>query len=58
MRSVKGSVSNSFDTEIVRILIEHGAALDIEDEKGRTPLDMVDPETEIGKMLLEADAGE
>jgi len=53
-----GTLSNSFDTEIVLSLIEHGAALDIEDEQGRTPLDIAGPETEIGKMLLEAAAGE
>jgi hypothetical protein len=33
--------------EVVRILIEHGAALDIEDDDGQTPLDIAVPGSEI-----------
>lgn len=54
----KGIVSNSFDTEIVRILIDHGADMTIENEQGQTPLDLAGPDTEIGKILREAGAGE
>ena len=54
----KGLVSNGFDIEIVRALIEHGAALDVQDGKGQTPLEIAGPDTEIGKLLLEAGAGE
>ncbi len=52
----KGLVSNDYDTEIIRLLIKHGATLDIEDNKGQTALDIVGPDSEIGQMLLEADA--
>lgn len=42
--------------EVVRILIEHGAALNIEDEDGRTPLDLAVPGSEIWQLLREAGA--
>jgi uncharacterized protein len=54
----KGLISNNFDIEIIRALIEHGAALNVKDGKGQTPLDMAGLDTEIGKLLLEASAGE
>jgi ankyrin repeat protein len=43
--------------EVLRILIEQGAILDVEDEGGQTPLDVAVPETKIWEMLLEAGAG-
>ena len=43
--------------EVVRILIEQDALLDVEDENGQTPLDIAVPETKIWEMLLEAGAG-
>jgi ankyrin repeat protein len=44
--------------EVVRILIEHGAALDIEDEGGQTPLDLALPGSEMWQLLREAGATE
>jgi ankyrin repeat protein len=54
----KANFSNSFDIEIIHILLENGAALNIADDQGNTPLDLIGPETDIGKMLLEAGAGD
>ena len=42
--------------ESARILIEHGAALDIEDAQGRTPLDIALPD--VAEILREAGAAE
>lgn len=44
--------------EVVRILIEHGAALDIENDDGQTPLDLALPGSEMWQLLREAGAGE
>jgi ankyrin repeat protein len=54
----KGLVSNSFDIEIVRALIEYGAALDVKDGQGQTPLDIAGSDTDIGELLLAAGSGE
>ncbi len=53
----RGSENENY-LEVVRILIEHGAALDIEDDDGRTPLDIAVPESEIWQILREAGAKE
>jgi ankyrin repeat protein len=42
--------------ESARVLIEHGAALDIEDAQGRTPLDIALPD--VAEILREAGAAE
>jgi ankyrin repeat protein len=41
--------------EIARVLIEHGANVEVKDDKGRTPLDFASEEQreEIMKLLLE-----
>lgn len=53
-----GSGTRENNLEVARILIENGAALDLEDEDGRTPLDIAGPETEMGALLRAAGAQE
>jgi ankyrin repeat protein len=42
--------------EVARILIEHGAELNLEDEEGRTPLDIAGSKTEMAALLRAAGA--
>jgi ankyrin repeat protein len=49
-----GTPENSL--EVVRLLIDYGAALNIEDTEGRTPLDVAEPQ--IAELLREAGAQE